>query len=302
MNNQTKAYIYGLTTVLLWSTVATAFKIALRHMSPEQLLFYANITSVFLLFGIILWQKKVGQLKSIKLIDLKLPLILGFLNPFLYYWVLFKAYDLLPAQEAQPLNYTWAITLSLLAVPLLKQKLRKIDLLAVGISYFGILVIATHGAPFSLKFSNITGVLLALGSTLIWAFYWIFNTKSRADPLIGLFLSFVFGLPFVTMLALYSGDLLVTSLAGIAGAIYAGVFEMGVAFVLWLKALKLTCSTAKIANLIFLSPIISLFLIHFIVGEEIHWSSGLGLAFILAGNALQQIKPKSTRTKRLNAG
>jgi len=295
MNDQSKAYIYALATVLLWSTVATAFKIALRHMSPVQLLFFANITSVLLLFTIILWQGKLGHLRSLKLYQLRLPLLLGILNPFLYYWVLFESYDLLPAQEAQPLNYTWAITLSLLAVPLLKQKLRKIDLFAVGISYFGILIIATHGDPFSLRFSNITGVFLALGSTVIWAFYWIFNTKSKADPVVGLFLSFVFGLPFVTMLALYSGDLLVTSLAGIAGAIYAGIFEMGVAFVLWLKALKLTSSTAKIANLIFLSPIISLFLIHFIIGEDIHWSSIGGLAFILAGNALQQIKRKTDR-------
>jgi len=276
MTNQTKAYIYGLSTVFLWSTVATAFKISLRHMSPVQLLFYANITSVVLLFAIILWQKKSSILRSLTWGDLKLPLLLGILNPFLYYWVLFESYDLLPAQEAQPLNYTWAITLSLLAVPLLKQKLRKIDLLAVAISYFGILVIATHGDPLSLKFTNVTGVLLALGSTIIWAFYWIFNTKSKCDPVVGLFLSFVFALPFVTLLALYSGDLVVTNLASIAGAIYAGIFEMGLAFVLWLKALKLTSSTAKIASLIFLSPIISLIFIHFIVGEEILWSSGAG--------------------------
>ena len=33
----------------------------------------------------------------------------GFLNPFLYYIILFKAYSLLPAQEALSLNYTWPL-------------------------------------------------------------------------------------------------------------------------------------------------------------------------------------------------
>lgn len=302
MTNQTKAYLYGLTTVLLWSTVATAFKISLRYMTPVQLLFYANVTSVILLFTILVWQKKSPLVARLTRRDLYAPLLLGILNPFLYYWVLFEAYNLLPAQEAQPLNFTWAITLSILAVPLLKQKLRKIDLLAIGISYLGILVIATHGAPLSLRFSNLTGVLLALSSTVIWALYWIYNTKSRCDPVVGLFLGFVFALPFVTMLALYSGGLVVTEWTGIAGAIYVGVFEMGVAFVLWLKALKLTNSTAKIANLIFLAPIISLFLIHFFLGEAIHWSTGVGLAFIVFGNAIQQIKPKSSIDNPIKAG
>ena len=61
--------------------------------------------------------------------------LLGLLNPFLYYLVLFKAYALLPAQQAQPLNYTWAITLSLLAVPLLKQQVRWQEWLALLVSY-----------------------------------------------------------------------------------------------------------------------------------------------------------------------
>jgi drug/metabolite transporter (DMT)-like permease len=68
---------------------------------------------------------------------------------------------------------------------------------------------------------------------------------------------------------------------------------MGITFVLWLKALRLTDNASKVANLIFLSPILSLFLIHFIVGEDIHWSSGLGLLLIIAGNALQQVGKRS---------
>jgi drug/metabolite transporter (DMT)-like permease len=292
MTNQAKAYLFGLSTVLLWSTVASAFKLSLRHMEPVQLLFYANITSILVLFAVLVIQGQFSNLLKTSRRALAYAALLGLLNPFLYYLVLFKAYDLLPAQEAQPLNYTWAITLSILAVPLLKQHLRRIDLVAILISYFGILVIATHGDPLSLKFSNGLGVMLALVSTLIWAFYWIFNTKFKIEPIIGLFLNFLFAFPFILVTTWLSVGFTIQAAEGLLGAAYVGLFEMGIAFILWLKAMRLTESAAKIANLIFLSPILSLFLIHLIVGEEIHWSSGLGLFFIILGNLFQQMWKK----------
>ncbi|HCO12391.1 MAG TPA: EamA family transporter, partial [Desulfonauticus sp.] len=45
MVNQKKAYFFGLLTVFIWSTVASAFKLSLRYLTPLQLLFYASLTS-----------------------------------------------------------------------------------------------------------------------------------------------------------------------------------------------------------------------------------------------------------------
>jgi drug/metabolite transporter (DMT)-like permease len=63
---------------------------------------------------------------------------------------------------------------------------------------------------------------------------------------------------------------------------------MGFTFVLWLSALKLTTSASRIGNLIFISPFLSLVLIHFLVGEEIRGSTFVGLVFIMGGLAVQQ--------------
>ena len=71
---------------------------------------------------------------------------LGLLNPLIYYLVLLAAYDRLPGQVAQPLNYTWAITFSLLAIPLLGQRLVRGELSAMLIAWVGVLLIATDGA------------------------------------------------------------------------------------------------------------------------------------------------------------
>ena len=61
-------------------------------------------------------------------------LAVGWMNPGLYYLVLFAAYDQLPAQEAMAINYSWGITLALIAAPLLGQKLTLSALLAT-VSY-----------------------------------------------------------------------------------------------------------------------------------------------------------------------
>ncbi len=288
MTRQHSAYLYAAAAVLIWSTVASAFKLSLRHLTPLQLLLWADVVSIVCLFFVLAAQRKLRLLGSCGRGALLRAAALGFLNPFLYYTVLFAAYDLLPAQEAQPLNYTWAITLSLLSVPLLGQPLRLRELFAIFVSYFGVVVIATRGHLAALSFTNVPGVLLALGSTVIWALYWIYNTRDPNDPTLGLFLNFVFGFPFILAACLVFSEPLPGSLPGMAGALYVGVFEMGITFVFWLQALKRTSSTARVSTLIFFAPFLSLFFIRIFVGETIRVATIVGLVCIIAGNALQQ--------------
>lgn len=292
MHDQKKAYMYGLATVLLWSTVASAFKLSLRYLDHIQLLLYANIVSIIVLTAIVTLQGKTRLVFSCSGKQYLQSMMLGFLNPFLYYLVLFKAYDLLPAQEAQPLNYTWAITLALLSIPLLKQKIGLRDFTAAFVSYSGVVVISTHGDILNFSFSSPLGVALALGSTVIWALYWIYNIKVDRDPVVSLFLNFVFGLPLSLALCLFSSSVWVSSPYGLFGAVYVGIFEMGITFVFWLSALKLSENTAKVGNLIFISPFLSLVFIHFLVGEDILASTYIGLVLIVAGLLIQQLKAR----------
>ncbi|OHX17377.1 hypothetical protein BI343_12135 [Chromobacterium amazonense] len=288
-HNQKKAYAFGLGAVLAWSTVASAFKLSLQYLSPMQLLLYASIASLLALLSILAWQRRLPELAAAFRAHWKSSLLLGAVNPFAYYLVLFQAYSLLPAQEAQAINYTWALTMTLLAVPLLKQALRLQDAAAALICYLGVLVIGTRGQLLELRFSNQLGVLLALCSTLLWAGYWIFNTRDAREPVLGLTLNFACSLPLSLAWCAWHGQLALPAWQGLAGAAYVGALEMGFTFVLWLTAMKLTRSTASIANLIFLSPLASLLLIHLLVGEAILTSTLLGLALILGGLAAQKL-------------
>jgi len=295
MADQRKAYMYGLSTVLLWSTVASAFKLSLKYMDYVQLVLYSSIVSMVFLAIVLAIRRRVGLLLRCSRRQYLRSLFLGFLNPFLYYVVLFKAYELLPAQEAQPLNYTWAITLSLLSIPLLKQRITRRDILALVVSYLGVLVISTHGKILTLRFSSPPGVALALASTIIWSLYWIYNTKDDREPVLGLFLNFLSGLPFIVVYCLLVSEIKVSNFYGYLGALYAGLFEMGVTFILWLSALRLAENTARIANLIFFSPFLSLVFIHFLVGEDILPSTFVGLFLIVIGNLIQRSGKKEAQ-------
>jgi drug/metabolite transporter (DMT)-like permease len=209
------------------------------------------------------------------------------LNPFLYYLVLFKAYSLLKAQHAQPINMTWPIVLVLLSIPLLRQKIRLLSILAIVVSFFGVYVLATRGDVFGFRFESPLGVALALGSTIFWSLFWILNVRDKRDEVAKLFLSFLFGTVFALPVLLAFSGFEVADARGLLGAAYVGVFEMGVTFVVWLMALKTSRTTAQVSNLIYVSPFLSLVPIHFVADEEIYFSSVAGLAFIVAGVLLQ---------------
>lgn len=286
--NQRQAMLLGMAAVILWSTVATAFKLSLQVMTPTQLLAWAGLTSTLVLAIFVTverrWLEVVDTLRGRPLYYL----CMGALNPCFYYLILFRAYDLLPAQQAQALNYTWALTLSLLAVPLLKQRLTLRDMLALLIGYFGAVVIATRGNLLALEFDSGLGVILALASTVLWALYWIFNTRSAASGAVSLFLCFVLGTPMVWLVMLLQGEIALPGLQGLAGAVYVGLFEMGVTFLLWSQALRCAEHVSRIGNLIFLSPFLSLFLISKFLGESIVPATWAGLVLIIFAVVLQQ--------------
>jgi drug/metabolite transporter (DMT)-like permease len=287
MRDQTKAYLLTLLVITFWATAASAFKIALNHVTPFTLLFYSTFFSTISLFIILISQGKLNQLKEINRRALIKGAMLGFLNPFLYYVVLFKAYAILPGQIAMSLNYGWPLILTLLSVPILGQQLSKSQLLAVLVSFFGAVIIATRGEFTNFGGVSQLGVLLAGGSTLIWAAYWLFNAKDGLDPVLKLFTGFCFGFLFTAMLGLLTGSIELPPAMAWLPLIYVSLFEMSITFALWLTALQLTSSAARIGNLIYITPFFSLLILHLVVGEEIYPATFVGLALIVGSILFQ---------------
>lgn len=250
------------------------------------MLFYSSLSASIALFIIILFQGKTKRVFKSGKKEILNSAILGFMNPFFYYIILFKAYTLLPAQIAQPLNFIWPIMIVVLSIPILKQKIPIKSLLAIFISFFGVLLISTKGRLFNLRIDEPYGVFLALSSSLIWALFFILNVRNRKDEVIRLFLSFTFGCIYTFIL--FYPNFSIPPLPGILGAIYIGLFEMGITFVIWIKALKYSSTTAQVNNLIYLTPFLSLVVIRIVIKERILLSSIIGIIFIIFGIILQK--------------
>jgi drug/metabolite transporter (DMT)-like permease len=179
--------------------------------------------------------------------------------------------------------------LVLLSIPLLRQRTTARSIVAILVSFVGVTVIATRGNILTLQFTDVTGVLLAVGSSVIWALFWIYNIRDKRDEIIKLFLNFAFGSCFVFIAMLLFSDIRLPTGRGVLGAAYIGLFEMGITFLLWLSALKLSRTTAHVAGLIYLVPFLSIVVIHFALGEQIFLSTITGLVLIVTGIVLQKV-------------
>ncbi len=216
-------------------------------------------------------------------------MLLGAVNPFLYYMILFQAYDLLPGQVAMSLNYLWPVMLALLSVPILRHELKLTGFIAICLSFCGALIIASAGDFTAWDELHPTGLVLVLASTLVWASYWLLSARLPIDASIKLFVGFISGTSLAWSYALFSGQLSIQPADIPYLAIgYVGVLEMGITFFIWLKALQMAPNATRIANLIYITPFISLLFLASILGERILPSTLLGLAIIISGILLQQ--------------
>jgi len=288
MKKSSRAYLYAALSVIMWGTIPTAFKIALSELSIVTMLSITSLVSLLVLFVIVAATGKLKQLWCMTVRDLLWSALLGLIVPVAYYLILLTAYSRLPGQVAQPINMIWPIILVFLSIPLLHQRIPVRSFAALFISLTGVYIISSQGAPLHPGRSDTAGVLLALGSSVLWALYFILNVRDRRDESVKLFTNFLFGTVYMVLIMLATGSFSETlSLKGVAASAWCGLFEMGITFWMWLTALRLAETTDKISNLVYFAPFISLILLHFIIDEPVYYTTIAGLLLII-GSVMYQ--------------
>ncbi len=238
------------------------------------------------------------------------------INPFLYYIVLFEAYSLLTAQLALTLNYLWPIILIIMMIISKREIFENKLIFSIILSFLGFLVIISKGDINNIKiiYQSLTdfqtannsssnylfskGVFLAIFSSFIWAFYWLIKSSKTNKSNDNLSINFI-----ISFLALII-YLLITDIELLAdfgnkvnqiltdktikfnensfwASVYIGCFEMGITFILWLKALNSTQKPIILANMVYISPFLSIFWISLLLNESIYITSIIGLIMII---------------------
>lgn len=289
MNKESKAIACAAFAVLCWSTVATSFKFALRYFDHYEMLLVASITALVIFAATITLQGKWRLAAALTRKQVGTFALVGLLNPVAYYLVLFKAYALLPAQIAQPVNYAWPIVLLVLLAVFAHKPIAPAKYLGMAVSLAGVAVISLGAGAIGSEPISLTGFALAALSAFLWATYWIVNDRigDTVDPIIALMMNFLFGsLYLLAGTAVVDVDL--SSLPGIAWSAYVGFFEIGLPFIFFGMALRMTSNPALVNQMCYLAPFLSLFIISMVLKEPIVPTTYIGLALIVAGLVFNQ--------------
>jgi len=292
-----KAYLLAILAVIFWSTSPTAFKLGLRFQESYQLLTGASLTSAAILGIIVIASPRRRIFTDIGWKDIGFSAIMGLMNPVAYYLILFKAYTILPAQVAQPLNMIWPIVLVLISIPMLRQRIGWKSLAAMLLSFAGVVVVSLQGGTVGKDPQNRLGIFLALSTSVIWALYFLYNARDNKDPVIRLFLNFLFASIYLLLGGMLRNAAFPGSIEGWATAIYVGIFEMGVTFVLWLMAIQAAPATDRISNLVYLAPFLNLVIVRMVLKEEIFGSTVIGIILLVAGILMQNLIGRSESSR-----
>lgn len=292
LNDMKKEYFYTAIAVIAWGTTATISKGLLSDLDTMFTLAVSfSLASIVLLIQNCV-TKKIKLVKKISTKTKFQMLVVGAMGVFIYNILLLKGTWLLPAQEAFVINYLWPAFLIIFSAFLLKEKMNLGKIVAVISSFIGVVIVATGGDLLGFQVGSITGVFYCVTAAVSYALYSAINKKMQYDGDLIVLFAYVTGAVISILWVSATNGFVMPSTNQWLGLILYGVLCNALPYVLWVNAMA-RGNTAIIANLAYLTPVISLFFTHFFLDEDITIYSVLGLGLILLGILVQMVANRS---------
>lgn len=286
-----KNYLYAGITVLIWATLATVVKLVLADIPNFQAL---SVSSAFAFVFLLLLNIINGSLKEMKhyrVRDYLLMAGLGFLGLFLYSALYYYGIGVLGSQEACILNYLWPMMIVVFACIILKEKLTARKIIAMLLSFGGIVVLTLGGSGVSTG-NRLFGIAACVTAAVCYGLFSVLNKKHALNQNITMMWIWL-----TTAVCSLIAGLLFETWQPVEGLQWAGLLWLGgvvnaVAYLLWAIALKGASDSAKIANLAYLVPFLSIILSAAVLHEAITVNAVIALVLIVSGILLQSIRLK----------
>tara|TARA_B100000768_G_C11258417_1_gene367561 strand:+ start:121 stop:1020 length:900 start_codon:yes stop_codon:yes gene_type:complete len=264
---------------IIWGSNIPFMKIAINHSSPSDFAFLRNFFGSVILFMLLLLLKKPILIKEApKLILLGLFQTAGFTGFLL--WALIEG----GASKTAILVFTMPLWVSMMAWPILQEKLSSAQWVASGICFIGITIIIN---PLNLT-SNFSSSSLALASGLSWACGVILSKKihlkyPKLDLLTITAWQMLWGsIPLFMILFVVDSDPIIWTNYFIGILLFNIFFVNAIAYLLWFFALKhLAASLVSIISL--LTPIAAAISAWLLLGETAKSYELLGYMLIIVG-------------------
>lgn len=268
--------------------MATMVKLLLADIPNLQAL---AVSGVFAFLFLMLMNGKTGKLKEMKQYrakDFCSMAGLGFLGLFLYSALYYYGIGQLGAQEACILNYLWPMMIVLFSCLILKERVTALKCVAMVCSFLGI-VILSLGKSEVTGGNTTAGMVACIVAAACYGLFSVLNKKKDYDQNITMMViwftvavcSFAVG-PFMEEWVPIHG-------VQWLGILWLGIMTDAVAYLLWALALKGAEDTAKIANLAYLTPFLSVVISAVVLKEKLKPQALAALILIVGGIMLQSL-------------
>ncbi|MGM9614908.1 MAG: DMT family transporter [Oscillospiraceae bacterium] len=296
-----KEYICGLTTVLIWATMAAMVKGLLTEIPQLETL---SVSGAFAFAFLLLVNIQKGNLKKFRqfaLKDFAAMAGLGFIGLFLYSALYYYGLSQLSSQEACILNYLWPIMLVLFSAILLREKLTPVKIAAMLCSFVGVILL-TSGSGASPDGNRLLGIVSCILAAVCYGLFSVLNKKADYDQDITMMVIWLTVAVCAALLGAVTETWVPITGGQWLGILWLGVVIDAVAYLLWALALKGTDNTAAIANLAYLTPFLSLIVSAVFLHEKLYARTVIALLFIVGGILLQNLPRRRTsnRTRQKN--
>lgn len=284
-NNMKKIYTCAAISILLWSTIATISKLLLTTLNSYQVLCISALFAALANLAVIVFTKKLSLFKSYKPKDYVTMILIGLPGTFFYYVFLYSGTSRMLASQAFIINYLWPIMSIVFACIVIKDKLTLRKGIAVAVSFLGVITVA-GGELINFNANSLLGAALCIGAAVSYGLFTALNQKWHYDKQVALFLSYTVAFLLTLVINVASGATFSVNALQLAGLAWNGIGVMAVATTTWAIALD-SGKTAKISNLAYITPFLSLVWTSIFLKEPIELFSIVGLAIIILGIFIQ---------------
>ena len=287
-----KSFALAAVAILSWSTVATIVKLLLGSLSSIQVLSFSAFFAFLFLFIFNLASGNIKKLKSYTAKDYITTVLIGLPGTFFYYLFYYAGTARMEASVAFIINYLWPIMSIVFACIFLKEKVTLRKVIAVLMSFLGVVIVM--GADFkNMNRTMLIGAGLCVLGAVSYGIYTALNQKKSYDKKLSMMFYYFVTFVLTSIINIATNNVPHIEPIQILGFAWNGIVTMAIANTAWMIALE-SGKTAKISNLAYITPFLSLIWTALILKEKIGLSSILGLAVIVLG-ILIQLKDKKEK-------
>jgi len=287
-------FLFGLIAVLIWSTMAPLVKVMLYNIPNLQALSISSFIGFAFLLIINIINGKIKQFETYSIKDCSIISGLGFLGLFVYTALYYHGLSILSTQEACILNYLWPIMLVIFSCIITREPMTIMKAIAMVCSFIGVIILSVGNNTVAAD-NRITGIICCISAAACYGLFCVLNRKTDYDQSIAMMIIwFITGICSLVM-GIFTEEWVIIEGTQWIGMFWLGIMTNAVAYLLWAIALKGEKNSARIANLAYMTPFLSVIFAAIFLKEEFKSKSIIALIFIIGGILLQNMYDKEKK-------